>query len=360
MSPQSLTLMILADSEKKCDESKRSCGQCSDRLLGSLQCDYPVAQKPSAELSFPLPAHTVRSEIDNASARDKIVSSLKYSGVCGHFEDPIYRPGDALDLLNHFLETDDPWMGSPSFQQIVQRYGLGFSLKAPYLMHAILAFSACHLDYLYPHEKKYSIAFTLHYSLSLSSYSRQLRKSSDPSNADATIASSYLHTMMAFRNVQSPDHIKFSADSGGLPWLRAMRGVTIMWETSDLRVNLRGSVLLELQRYGHCSRDRSRDVISSMALEIPTEFHKLYEVDCDPDTFKNSYEKPLLLFSELMRVGTSRETICKFSKHKRLTISLILMPNSILQSQVSLMFPICTLFILKCSFDSSLPLIILL
>lgn len=249
------------------------------------------------------------------------MSYLENSGVpCKHFKDPIYKPGDALEFLNHFLDEQTPWIGSPPFQRIIQQYGLELSLKAPYLMHAIIAFSASHLHYLHREEKKYSIAFALHYALSLSGYSSELRATLNPSNADAIIASSYLHTMLAFRNVQPQpkDNPDVDTDVGrGLTWLRAMRGVSILWGMSDMRSLLKGSIMLNMENDREVSIKRTSGhykpyEANPWALEASKALLRLFEVDCDQYTFKNSYEGPLGSLSQLMRPGTGRDTVCAF------------------------------------------------
>ncbi|KAI9643298.1 hypothetical protein NHQ30_007915 [Ciborinia camelliae] len=303
----------------KCDEVRPSCGQCSERLLGALQCDFSVPPKPTAEGS--LPAKLSIGTISNTSARDQIISELEQSGVLTqHSKDSVYKSDDALELLNHFLDCTSPWIGTTAFQRILQQHGLELSLNAPYLMHAILAFSARHLIYLRPEEKKYNIAFALHYALSLSSYSLQLRTIFDASNADASLASSYLHTMLAFKNVQPQNHSTVDVDAaGGLTWLRAMRGVTVLWSMSDIRSHQKNSLFLGLDN--HCKQvaegeapdlDDVLPALNSWALETSRAIRGLFEVDCDPDTFKNSYEGPLNNLYQLMRLGNDRDVICRF------------------------------------------------
>ncbi|KAG4028808.1 hypothetical protein MFRU_019g00960 [Monilinia fructicola] len=179
-------------------------------------------------------------------------------------------------------------------------------------MHAILAFSARHFNHLQPGDKKYSIAFALHYVLSLSSYSLQLGKGFDSSNADATIASSYLHTMLAFQNVRSQSNHEVDADGGGeFTWLRAMRGVSILWDASDMRYHLNGSVLLHMEKDGTYNGGKAHSS-DSWALEISREMHNLFGVDCDPDTSQDSYEGPLSSVCQRMQLGNGQEMICRF------------------------------------------------
>ncbi|KAF7928812.1 uncharacterized protein EAE97_009654 [Botrytis byssoidea] len=301
----------------KCDEAKPSCGQCSDRLLGAVQCEYLVLQKPVMRGQLPSEQQISTGQICRPSVRDQIISYLEKSEVpCSHFRDPIYKPGDASELLDHFTEVTTPWVGSQSFQHIIQQHGLSISLKAPYLMHAILAFSASHLHYLHPKEKKYGIAFTLHYSKSLSSYSSELRTSLNAKNADAIIASSYLHTMLTFINIQ-PDSNIDTDGSGRLTWLRAMRGVSILWDTSDMNCHLQDSILLDMKHdpkflnEGPCNHDKPDDV-NPWALGASRALHRLFEGEQDSKVFKDSYEGPLRHLCQLIRLGTGQDTICTF------------------------------------------------
>ncbi|KAF7876650.1 hypothetical protein EAF04_001735 [Stromatinia cepivora] len=301
----------------KCDEARPSCGQCSDRLLGSLQCDFSVPQKLTAEHSSQLLAHNPLLIVPSTSAKDQIMFYLEKSDVSSwHVKNLYYEPGDAIELLNHFLGVTTPWFGSPSFQRIMQHCGLGLSLKAPYLMHTILAFSASHLHYLHPEEKKYSTASMLHYNPSLALYSSELLTTLSASNADVIIASSYFHTMLAFRNVQLNPDIDTNA-GGAFTWLHTMRGVPILWDTKDMRSHLEGSVLLDMEHdckvldEGICDHDKPEDG-STWALETSRALHGLFEVDCDPYTFRNTYRGPLRRLCHLMRLGTGQEAACAF------------------------------------------------
>ncbi|CAD6443086.1 60e2627e-3c7d-4f23-ac3d-0290e3fafc0f [Sclerotinia trifoliorum] len=301
----------------KCDEAKPSCGQCSDRLLGSLRCEFFVSQKPAAERSSHLLPHNPLVNVPSTSAKDQIMFYLENSDVSSwHVKNPYYKPADAIELLNHFLGVTIPWFGSPSFQRIMQHCGLGLSLKAPYLMHTILAFSASHLHYLHPEEKKYSTASMLHYNPSLALFSSELLTTLNASNADAIIASSYFHTMLAFRNIQLNPAIE--TDAGGtLTWLHTMRGVPILWDTNDMRSHIEGSVLLDVEHDCKvlderiCDHDKRYDG-STWARETSRALHGLFEVDCDPYRFSNTYQGPLRRVCHLMRLGTGQEAVCLF------------------------------------------------
>ncbi|CCD55730.1 similar to transcription factor Cys6 [Botrytis cinerea T4] len=301
----------------KCDEAKPSCGQCSDRLLGAVQCEYLIPQKPVMKGQLPSEQQISTGRICSTSVRDQIISYLEKSEVpCSHFKDPIYKPGDTLELLDHFTGVTTLWIGSQSFQKIIQQHGLRISLRAPCLMHAILAFSASHLHYLHPKEKKYNIAFTLHYSKSLSSYLSELRTSLNSSNADAIIASSYLHTMLTFRNIQPDQNIEIDG-SGRVTWLRAMRGVSTLWDTNDMNSHLQDSIMLNMKHdpkllnEGPCNHDKPNDV-NPWALETSRALHRLFEEENNSKSFKDSYERPLRHLCQLIRLGTDQDTVCTF------------------------------------------------
>jgi hypothetical protein len=57
---------------------------------------------------------------------------------------------DILQLLDHFLSESAPWMGSSTNQRILQNHGITLATEAPHFLHAILSFSASHIDYLHP------------------------------------------------------------------------------------------------------------------------------------------------------------------------------------------------------------------
>ena len=82
---------------------------------------------------------------------------------------------DVLHLLDHFLNDKSSWIGSPHNQRVLQRDGVQMALEAPHFLHAILAFSAGHLNHLQPNPRVRGAAI-LHCARLLALYSAQLSR----------------------------------------------------------------------------------------------------------------------------------------------------------------------------------------
>lgn len=76
---------------------------------------------------------------------------------------------DYLQLLDHFLNDDTPWIGSTACQRVLQKHGVRLGLEAPHLLHAIVAFSASHIDSLQLN-LKFRITAVYHYDRLLASF----------------------------------------------------------------------------------------------------------------------------------------------------------------------------------------------
>jgi hypothetical protein len=295
--------------EWKCDESRPNCSQCLHR---QDHCDF-ASQPSSEEFLGPISTDSKAALVSQISARKQIRLYLEKMGVPGH--QPTYDPADTLELLDHFMEATTVWIGSPKVQKVMQEYGLQLSLTAPYLLHSIAAFSASHLSLSRPNQKKYSMAAILHYERSLTSYSIELRTHLDASNADSIIGCSHLQTMLAFGNVYQ----SLASFSGGgeFAWLRAMRGVTILWDTPNLRPHLENSIW-----YRVCIDTRASDSsvcnhtepdeTNLWASHTSTVLHQLCDRGPNPGIQENPYQVALSHLCPLMRGDIGQGTIGPF------------------------------------------------
>jgi hypothetical protein len=273
----------------QCDEAKPYCGQCQDRRI---QCDL-AESKPSEEIKQ-------NSSVAPKSTRQMIELYVRDMAVpCPEFKDPVYKKSHTMELLDHFFETKDvKWIGSTEFQKIMLERGLEFCLDAPYLVHAILAFSASHLNFLHPGEKRYAVAATLHYEHSLTSYSAKLRTPLTKENGDPVVGCCHIHTMLAFRNRTSSHY------SGGFTWLRAMQGVRILWETAALRPHMPESCWYPVCMESKAGRkpnscDHDAEDPSTWVATTSKALHRLCEM---PPGQENPYEIPLAHLCRLMRL----------------------------------------------------------
>ncbi|TKA83894.1 hypothetical protein B0A55_00109 [Friedmanniomyces simplex] len=156
-----------------------------------------------------------------------------------------------MELVDHFIDYTDLWIGSNTSQGVIQRHGFEMALDAEYLLHAMLACSAKHLSYLHPEVKKYDVAATLHYTRSLQAYSAQLCYDLERGNANAMLATSGLLAKLTFINTPTMSGNRpLAADNGPTAWIRSMQGVRTIMSTPRLRAQLEGGFMLPiLQKY---------------------------------------------------------------------------------------------------------------
>lgn len=138
-------------------------------------------------------------------------------------------------LLEHFTNQYGSWAGSLPFQAVIQKHALQLCEEAPYIKHAILAFAASHLAFLYPDQLEFAKTSTRHYQRSLALYSAEISTKLDAKNVNAIIGCAHLQTMLAFANMRFED-------STGFSWLTAMRGVPILWNTAHLKGSIETSI----------------------------------------------------------------------------------------------------------------------
>lgn len=250
-----------------------------------------------------------------ASVTAQILDSLQDAGVpCSHFKNPVYKQGDGIELIDHFLDTTIPWLGSPELQRIIQKEGLLLALKAPYLLHAILAISASHLSSIHPEHKKYEVAATIHYQHALPYYSSQLGSEIDAENADSIIGCGYIQTMLAFENISTSS--SSYGGGGDVAWLRAMQGIRLLLSTEKIRPHLKRSIWLPVfLKSGGWKENTCQhlgDVDDPWAATTSKALHSLCNVPFDSPDRYSSYGLPLSILCELMRSDVSHDTIGKF------------------------------------------------
>jgi hypothetical protein len=261
----------------KCDEGRPTCGQCLERRW---HCDFPGADAPSAPSSplkkrrkiSPPVAVEQTQQLDQApltpvSGSDGVssIKEAKHAKVLNFMdraglppptvgEQPNYRREDALELVDHFEDCPDNWLGSPFSQGLIQRGGVEMSFKAPYLLHAILAYSAKHLSFLYPDEQKYSVAATIHYTRSLQEYSSQLVYHVEQGNANALLAASGILAKLSFINTPvMMANTPLAAATVVPAWIRSMQGVKTIMSTPVLRKTLEGGVMAPIWNAYFCT-----------------------------------------------------------------------------------------------------------
>ncbi|PVH75922.1 hypothetical protein DL98DRAFT_497801 [Cadophora sp. DSE1049] len=307
----------------KCDESKPKCLRCADR---DIRCDFGDSlssrersgEQPTIESQTRRMVKSYLETYDQQPAMESHVPTREEIQLCLETATDAEillndTQCDNFELLSHFFGITEPFIGSPESQKVFQNHGLELSRGAPYLLHAILTFSASHLNFLYPQKRKYEIAASSYYDLSLKSYSAQIRAGLDASNADSLIGCGYLHTMLAFRNVQSDD----LADAGDLGWLRIMQGVRILWGTHDFFPQLKDSPWRSVCAEARVTEEFRRNHIEtanagSEAEDIFRALHRFLEVDLNSSGQGNVYQEPLSRLCVLLESAIRHHKIGMF------------------------------------------------
>ncbi|TKA28212.1 hypothetical protein B0A50_04184 [Salinomyces thailandicus] len=246
----------------KCDEIRPLCGHCKER---KWPCEFPSSQ-PRRKGPTLSPAHSEKSTDSLSPSPDSITGLQVGSRPWKHAqllsclerlnvprqqprESLVYERKDALELMDHFEDTTEPWIGSPLTQTMIQEHGLMLALQAPYLLHAILAYSASHLSHLHPEQRKYSVAARTHFTRSLQAYSTELVYEVEKGNANALLGASGMLAKLSFINtpVLSEDSTPFPATMP--PWIRSMQGVKTIMSTPTLRKQLETGIFNPIVRY---------------------------------------------------------------------------------------------------------------
>ena len=217
-----------------------------------------------------------------------------------------YQRQDALELMDHFEDFSEPWIGSHVAQRVTQENGVLMGLQASYLLHAILAYSASHLSHLYPEQKKYSDAAKLHYTRSLQAYSTQLvyELEKGSANANALLSASGLLAKLSFINTPL-----MSEDSDGVsaavpPWIKSMQGVKTIMQTPKLRKQLEDGDLSAIVRHyiGPASKQPitvglGRSQRSTSTVGALMELCGLQDRNCSPNVYSSAMDRlePIML-----------------------------------------------------------------
>ena len=241
--------------------------------------------------------------------------STAFNNFSSHL--PIRSHDNVSELLSHFIKTGSEWVGSPECQRLMQKHANQLVLKASYIQHAILAFSASHIAYLHASEKrytakKYTFAASFHYQRSLQQYNSHLGTSWNVADINEIIGCSHLLTMLAFASL----HLGNGSD--GFTWLRAMRGVPTLWSTNNLGAHLKKSIW-------HTVCDESHEGLYGMSCshtefsgedfpgsKICVALNKLCAAQGNLSTFQNAYEGPLHSLCQLMTLDNNRDKIGRY------------------------------------------------
>lgn len=268
----------------KCDETRPACRPCQER---KWPCQYPGAKADGKQgplkvtapddgkqgsprtavldvgrqaaanpnrVAYPTPSPSAQNDEDeyDFSTRQKVheyvIAFLEkddQGNPSTHLQSSCIkdRYSVVLEIVDHFLDTEEYWVGSPLSQTFIRQHGMQLTTHASYMMHTIISSAATHLSFLHPHEKKYSTAAMLHYTRALRAYSAQLVYDLERGNALAMLATTGIVAKLSFiYTPQQTADTPLAADTSP-SWIRSMQGVKTIMSTPQLRTQLQHSPL---------------------------------------------------------------------------------------------------------------------
>lgn len=280
----------------KCDETQPRCTHCSRH---DLTCVYGHLESSTDGLqSSPEPSSD--KEIDKYKAL--ILKRLRELDVPPKdVQSPIYRQEDTNEIIDHFLHHSELWLGTPEIQRVLQRYAVRWAISAPYVMYGLIATAAAHLFHCSPQVKKYEVAMSVHYALSLQNFALQLSKPITREVMDPLIACSIMHGPFAFWKQGHEE-----ADDMPFRWLRTIRGVPVILSEVPDKTWIEQSVWYEytIQAGGNIDGTLSLPedpTVVSWARSVVEKFEELCETTVTENT--SVYSAPLRHLSMLMRMN---------------------------------------------------------
>jgi hypothetical protein len=179
----------------KCDETKPACRQCVDY---GRQCSYLDKGLQGVSGSTRQLIATA-DDGSNDELFEQVWEQLRSRAQLCSLAELSIQKASVLALLRHFTGCKDKWLAAPAFQQTLQQHGVKLGLQSDYLLHAILAVTASHLQYLDPLEPKLKLISGFYYSLSLGLY-RETLNNIQIQDGDAIFACGALHAILFKRN----------------------------------------------------------------------------------------------------------------------------------------------------------------
>ena len=218
-----------------------------------------------------------------------------------------------LATLQHFESVAFSTMGSPAIQNAMRKDGLLLAQTAPFLFHAIFAYSANHLSYLQPAHQGHHISAIYHKQLALQLYTKELSGPIGRHNMDAIFAACMILAVLAYSVDDDMDPAQswiFSDQPEALSWLSMQFGFLALKCTSELQPHLTSSIWLPIFLdsdewfSSHDTRTGSEG--------LPPAFVELCGIDEFSTDENNPYHAALRLLMATMRIEADMPSFVKF------------------------------------------------
>ena len=299
----------------QCDETKPWCTRCTER---HLFCDYPspdaAPEAPADSAITPPRCSAVMSSMASSVAESQIVEVLG-SGD-NHMSHP--RKGATsgtsgiLEALSHFEHAAFSTMGTPHIQNTMRKNGLMLAQEAPFLFHAILAYTSHHLQYLQPTQQRFKQSATYYRQRGLELYRKELNGSITLHNMDAVFGACMIFAVLAYAadDIGPEKSFVFSEEPGAINWLSVQAGFLTLKTMRDIQPYLSSSI------WGPLFRESDEQGLfydtRTGAEGLPETFVELCGIDESSTDDNNPYHAALRLCMSIMHIKVNMQMFTKF------------------------------------------------
>ena len=230
-----------------------------------------------------------------------------------------------LHWENHTVQT----FGPPHMQEALRKHSFRLAGTAPYFLHLLIAFTACHLQHLHGEDPRLERMYTHHFELGLELYSQALdTELSSPvtiSTIDALFAGCMTIALLAYAMPSVPLLNKSTANDNDrnppcllpddssedsylthLSWLTSQRGFHFLWFHPLIQPHLHETIWHEI------FADSAADIVETLSLEIsPTSIPNDWRILCNIDDSStsldpsNPYTAPLTFLNHALPLPAS-------------------------------------------------------
>ena len=216
-----------------------------------------------------------------------------------------------LKTLSHFEQAASRTIGAPHIQNAMRKNGLLLAQEAPFLLHAIQAYSLHHLYYLNPTNRHYKESATYHRQRGLQMYLHELNGLIAPHNMDAIFATCMIFAVLAYVTEDTPEKsFVFSDDPSSITWMSVQFGFLGLKNLRDLQPYMSTSIWHVLLRE---SSEQSFYYDTRTGVDgLSSLFVELCGMDESSTNDNNPYHAALRLCMSIMDVDVRLENFTKF------------------------------------------------
>lgn len=214
--------------------------------------------------------------------------------------------------LEHFLHHTEEWLLGRCFQRRLQEHGLRLGLESEYVVHAVLAVSACHLHHMNPANRDLDIFSHCHYSLALELYQEKLLDFR-AKDLDSMYVCAMIQIIMTVQDTVL-DSVAGGQALGGYDVLLA--GIKIMNGFQALIEPFKGtpevSAALFYDLFERCSfpvHPSEHDESATLLPSTIAPLQGLFRSTITDDSFRGVYQEPFDYLVHISQHGAQIETL---------------------------------------------------